>query len=125
MPVIVQQGAGAYAGRMREALTKLLLMLAVLAMPFGMAAPAAAAAHHAMPVAAMPKRIIFRSRSFMTFADRPGQARRSALGRVHPSARSPRRRTDHLQPMMLSTMAATGMALQSSFTEGPLPEEPF
>ena len=54
MPVIVQQGAGAYAGRMREALTKLLLMLAVLAMPFGMAAPAAAAAHHAMPVSAMP-----------------------------------------------------------------------
>jgi len=28
-----------------------------------------------------PKRIILRSRSFITFEDRPGQARRKALGR--------------------------------------------
>jgi len=65
---------------------------------------------------AIPKRIIYRSRSFMTFADEPGQDRRSMLGRVRPSARSPRRSTDHLHPMMLSTMAATGIALPSSFT---------
>ena len=60
---------------------------------------------------AMPKRIIFRSRSFMTFCDSPGQARSMALGRVRPSASTWRSRTDHLQPMMLSTITATGMAL--------------
>lgn len=55
-PVIVQQAAGVYARRMREALAKLLLMLAVLLMPFGMAAPAAAALPHrpAHAAAAMP-----------------------------------------------------------------------
>ena len=52
-PVIVPQGAEVYGGGMREALAKLLLMLTVLLMPFGMAAPAAAATHP-MPAAAMP-----------------------------------------------------------------------
>lgn len=55
-PVIVQQAGGVYVRRMREALAKLLLMLAVLAMPFVMAAPAAAATPHhpAHAAAAMP-----------------------------------------------------------------------
>ena len=36
-----------YIAAMREALAKLLLIAAILLMPFGMAAPAAAASHHA------------------------------------------------------------------------------
>ncbi len=59
---------------------------------------------------AMPKRVILRRRSFITFGERPGHARSSALGRRWPSAISCKRRTDHLQPTMLSTIAATGIA---------------
>jgi hypothetical protein len=57
----------------------------------------------------MPKRVILRHRSFITLAERPGHARRNALGRLWPSAQSWSRRTDHLHPTMLSTIAATGM----------------
>jgi hypothetical protein len=64
----------------------------------------------------LPKRSILRSRSFMTFADKPVDARSNALGRLHPSARSRRSPTDHLHPTMLSTIEATGMALASCVT---------
>lgn len=51
--IIVPRPAARYGAGMRHALAKLLLMLAVLLMPFGMAAPAAAAANPAHPAAAM------------------------------------------------------------------------
>lgn len=44
---IVSLPSRAYVGAMREALAKLLLIAAILLMPFGMAAPAGAAEHHA------------------------------------------------------------------------------
>ncbi len=44
-----------------------------------------------------------RSRSFMTFAESPGQLRSNALGRRGPIASWPSRRSDHLQPTMLLT----------------------
>ena len=45
--VIVRRPSDPYVGAVLEALAKLLLMVAVLFMPFGMAAPAAAATHPA------------------------------------------------------------------------------
>ena len=45
--IIVRRPPSPYVVAMREALAKLLLMVAVLFMPFGMAAPAAAATHPA------------------------------------------------------------------------------
>jgi len=45
--VIVRQGRGYYVGAMRQALARLLLIAAMLLMPLGMAAPAAAVSHHA------------------------------------------------------------------------------
>ncbi len=44
---IVPRHPQPYIAAMREALAKLLLIAAILLMPFGMAAPAAAAEHHA------------------------------------------------------------------------------
>jgi hypothetical protein len=44
--LIVSHWPAAYIAAMREALAKLLLIAAVLLMPFGMAMPAAAAEHH-------------------------------------------------------------------------------
>lgn len=53
--MIVRRPAPSYVADMRQALAKLLLMLAVLAMPFSMAAPAAAAAQHStQAMAEMP-----------------------------------------------------------------------
>lgn len=73
----------------------------------------------------MPKRIILRSRSFITFADSPGQALRNALGRLYPSAHNWSSRTDHLHPTMLSTIEATGMDLPSFDPRGALTEASF
>ena len=65
----------------------------------------------------MPNRNIFRSLSFNTLGDSPGQARRIALGRRAPRAMSTRSRTDHLQPTMLSTIEATEIEPED-FTSG-------
>jgi len=45
--LIVSRPLAPYIAAMREALAKLLLIAAILLMPFGMGAPAAAASHHA------------------------------------------------------------------------------
>ncbi len=45
--IIVKPPTAPYVAAMREALAKLLLIAAMLLMPLGMAAPAAAAQHHA------------------------------------------------------------------------------
>ncbi len=55
----------------------------------------------------MPKRVIFRNRSFITFVDRPVLARSNALGLLHPSAISRSKCTEPVSPDTASLLAGS------------------